>query len=152
MGLFRASFDPFSGGSKHKNCDCVLTQRAIVSPFWDHDQVCIGDVNASLPHCRAHVFCLRRCRRMFAYFFLPLMVRLFPLLKTLLTHYLHCLQSFGTPKIVRILPGTDLRIFLSAIGKFAFTSPQLYFICAGVLLLHRNALFLRIPRFFTRLK
>ena len=152
MGLFRVSFDPFSGGSKHKNCDCILTWCAIVSPFWDHDQVCIGDVEASLPRHRAHVSRLGRCRRMFAYFFLPLMVRLFPLLKTLLTHYLHCLQLFRPPKIVRTLPGTDLRIFLSVIGKFTFPSPQLYSICAGVLVLHWNTLFLRIPRFFTHLK
>jgi len=108
-------------------------------------------VGAPLPRRRTYVSCFGRCGHISAFLALLHMVRLFLSLKALLTHFIHYLKLSRSLIIVWASLDTDLRIFFRLMSIFASALPQLDSNHAGLFLIHRNTLFPRIPRFYTRL-
>ena len=57
LGPFYTVFDPFSGGSKHKNRDCARKLQAIAPPFWALIMLTICKLFTLFSPCFA-MFCL----------------------------------------------------------------------------------------------
>jgi hypothetical protein len=139
------------GGKNRKICDCAQSRRTTVSPFWATNLVGIWEGVSSLPRNRVDAFRVSGCGHVYSPFCSHTWYVRFPLSNTLLTRFLHRLESIGPPTTPRTLLGEAPRTHLCGADRSGSGLFQLVPPCVTGLVSKRNTWILWYPHIFTRI-